>query len=164
MEEIPNSPVLQRQKAVIEEPPSIVSSLLKPEESRGLFDYINLSILMLSKCEEIFNSVNTVIVNRSYNKKTPLMVYDIMLSYLDEIFFDRPVYRNTGDHLGSAADRLRIFQKKFKDLERSINEEILFIDLEKSKKIFADSNNFLSKIQHVYAALYDIKISDGFSL
>ena len=62
------------------------------------------------------------------------------------------------------ADFSKSKDEKFKDLEKSINEEILFIDLEKSKKIFADSNKFLSKIQHVYAALYDIKISDEFSL
>jgi hypothetical protein len=143
---------------------SIVSSLLKPEESRGPFDYINLSKVTLSKCDEIFNSVNAVIVNRTYNKKTPLMVYDIMLAHLDEIFFDRPVYRNVGDYLGSAADRLRIFQKKFKDLEKSINGEVSSIDLERSKKIFADSNDFLFKIQRVYVELYDIKISDEVSL
>jgi hypothetical protein len=148
----------------MDETRSIVSSLLKPEESRDHLDYINLSILTLSKCDEIFNYVNAVIVNRTYNKKTPLMVYDIMLSNLDEIFFDRPVYRNAGDYLGSAADRLRIFQKKFKDLEKSINGEVSSIDLERSKKIFADSNNFLSKIHRVYVELYDIKIHDSFSL
>jgi len=147
----------------MEETRSIVSSLLKPEQTRDHLDYINLSNITLSKCDEIFNYVNTVIVNRTYNKKTPLMVYDIMLTNLDEIFFDRPVYRNAGDHLGSAADRLRIFQKKFKDLEKSIAGEVSSIDLERSKKIFADSNDFLSKIQHVYAALYDIKIHDSFT-
>ncbi len=158
------SPVLKRQNAVIEEPPSIVSSLLKPEESRGPLDYINLSKVTLSKCEDIFNTINTVIVNRTYNKKTPFLVYEIMLGCLEGVLFDIPVYRNLGDHLGSAASILKDFKKKFKDLEKSIDEEILTIDLEKSKKIFEDSNDFLFKIQNVYASLYNIKMSDIFSL